>query len=248
VLKKMNGHSSLLSAESPKKLRGNCPSDFKARLKTPHYVVYYKYGETVNKGHGKNQKFSIVKALSDRFSDIWKLLSETTLFLSRTGELPTYDDQLRRLRSELQSSKKNNDAIQRIRSEIIELRKQLRLQGHDLSLGKQNLIIDTFRNDACAAEGFQRLVLFIGSENIFYIKGDENHIDLAAFLERHLEKAGAPGKAIRILEKHYLWFCRRGANLVLSGSDTETREDFERLKAIGEANSLMILKGLKGLR
>jgi hypothetical protein len=188
----------------------------------------------------------IVNALSDRFSDIWKLLSETTLFLSRIGELPSYEDMLRHWRSELQSSKRNNETIQRIRTEITELRKQLRLQGHDLSLGKQNLIIDTFRNDACTVEGFQRLVLFIGSENIFYIKGEENHIALAEFLERRLEKAS--GKVIRILEKHYLWFCRRGVNLILSGSDTETREDFERLKAIGEANSLMILKGLKGLR
>ncbi|MDR2053300.1 MAG: hypothetical protein LBP80_07785, partial [Treponema sp.] len=49
----------------------------------------------------------IVDALSDRFRDVWKLLSETSLFLSRAGEIEHYDSQLRQWRSELQSLNKN---------------------------------------------------------------------------------------------------------------------------------------------
>ena len=95
--------------------------------------------------------------LSDRFSDVWKLLSETTLFLSRTKESGVYEQQLRTWRADLQSSGRNPEAAQRIRSELTALRKSLRLQGYDLSLGGQNLIIDGFRNDACLGEGFRRV-------------------------------------------------------------------------------------------
>jgi hypothetical protein len=74
--------------------------------------------------------------LSDRFSDVWKLLSETTLFLSRTKEFGAHEQQLRTWRSDLQSSGQNPEVAQRIRSELTALRKSLRLQGYDLSPGR----------------------------------------------------------------------------------------------------------------
>jgi hypothetical protein len=98
------------------------------------------------------------------------------------------------------------------------------------------------------AEGFKRVVLFITDTDIFWLTGEDNHIALAGFLERQIETgAMAPGR-IQILSKHYLWFCRRGMDLILSGSDTEMKEDFEHLKAMGEANSLLFLSRLKKLR
>jgi hypothetical protein len=187
--------------------------------------------------------------LSDKFSDVWKLLSETTVFLSRTREFDIYEEQLRAWRSELQSSGRNTEAAQRIRSELTELRKHLRLQGYDLSLGRQNLIIDGFRNDACLGEGFRRVVIFIAADNIFSITGDDNHIVLAENLERRMEAETASRKIhIRILDRHYLWYRRDGHNLIFSGADTETAEDFERFSAMCRANSLLFLSGLKHLR
>jgi hypothetical protein len=186
--------------------------------------------------------------LSDKFSDVWKLLSETTVFLSRTKDLDTYEEQLRTWRLELQSSNGNPDIARRIRSDLTALRKNLRLQGYDLSLGRQNLVIDGFRNDASIGEGFRRVVVFISDSKIFFLTGEDNHITLAEFLEGQLEAEGqARKKQIRILDRHYLWYRRQGRNLILSGSDTETKEDFERLTAMCAANSLLFLGDLKGL-
>jgi hypothetical protein len=190
----------------------------------------------------------LMDMLSDRFSNVWKLLSETSVFLSRTNELEQYDTQLRSWRAELQTSRNNPEAVQRIRSEIIELRKSLRLQGYDLSLGSQNLILDGFRNDACMAEGFSRLVIFITNEGLYYIAGDDNHVTLADYLERRMAAENTPDRRRRVLDRHYLWYLRQGPNLIVSGSDTEGKEDFERLKAEVDANVFLFLSGLKRLR
>jgi hypothetical protein len=187
--------------------------------------------------------------LSDRFSDVWKLLSETSVFLSRTKEFDAYESQLRAWRSDLQSSGRNPEVAQRVRSDLIGLRKHLRLQGYDLSLGGQNLIIEGFRNDACLGEGFRRVVIVITDTGLFFLAGDENHITLTEYLDRQIEAAAAAGRQrIQIRDRHYLWYRRRGQDLVLSGADTETEEDFARFSAMCDANSLLFLGGLKGLR
>jgi hypothetical protein len=197
----------------------------------------------------KKKTGRLADILSDRFSDVWKLLSETTVFLSRTKESDAYENQIRTWRSELQSSSRNPEVAQRIRSELTALRKHLRLQGYDLSLGRQNLIIDGFRNDACLGEGFRRVVIFISDKELFFLAGDENHIALAEFLEKQVEaEINARKQRIRILDRHYLWYRRQGQDLILSGSDTETKEDFVRFSAMCDANSLLFLGGLKGLR
>jgi hypothetical protein len=185
--------------------------------------------------------------LSDRFADVWKLLSETTVFLGRTKEFYLYENQLRLWRSRLQVAPKNSGTAQRIRSEVVELRKQLRFLGYDLSLGRQNLLFDGFRNDTSLGEGFKRMVLFITAGNLLWLTGEENHVVLAGLLERKIETAMTHTRP-QITGKHYLWYHRRGRDLILSGSDTETKDDYERLKAMGEANSLFFLSRLKSLR
>jgi hypothetical protein len=181
--------------------------------------------------------------IQDRFSDNWRLLSETSGFLARTPIFGQYEDQLRQWRADLQRNGKDTEVTRRIRAEITELRKSLRLQGYDLSLASQQLVIDRFRNDAALGEGFRRVVIFFGEEDAYWLAGEDNHITLAELLERRLE-----GVSRNIRSKHYLWYRRDRGVLTLSGSDTETKEDFQRLKAMGEANSLIILAKLKALR
>ena len=190
----------------------------------------------------------IVDALSDRFRDVWKLLSETSLFLSRAGEIENYDGQLRQWRSDLQSLNKNVPEMQRIRLEIIALRKSLCLLGYDLSLCSQYLILDGFRNDTALGEGFRRVVLYLTTNTIYYLAGDSNHIELANYLERQLAAERVINACNRILDKHYLWYARQGQNLYLSGSDTEGKEDYDRLKAEVDATVFLFLRCLKKLR
>ena len=186
--------------------------------------------------------------LSDHFADVWKLLSETTLFLSRTKDSGNYENQLRSWRAELQAARRDQDRTQRVRSEIVELRKSLRLQGYDLSLASDQLRFEGFRNDACIREGFRRLVLFFTEDDMVWLTGEDNHVSLADFLELRLQTGSSSHRMVRIRERHFLWYRRRGRELVLSGSDTETKQDFARLEAIGDANSLLFLSKLKKLR
>jgi hypothetical protein len=187
---------------------------------------------------------SIANVLAEKFTDVWKLLSQTTLFLSRTKHLLQYEAQLREWRGMLQSSPNNTDVMRRVKAELVALRRSLREQGYDLSLGAQNLRFDGFRNDASLGEGFRRLVLFIGDGGVYWLSGEDNHIALSSFLDDRMDKL----KINTIRERHYLWYRRDGNDLVFSGSDTEDKEDFRRLERIGNANPLLLLSALKGLR
>jgi len=193
------------------------------------------------------KKFALGDLLSERFSDTWKLLSETTRFLERTPIFAQYEDTLRNWRLKLQNSGNDMEASRLIRQEITELRKLLRFQGYDLSLAKQNLIVEGFRNDASLAEGFRRVVIFFGDKDTIWLSGEENHITLDELLQQQFNAISSRND-FRIRSKHYLWYIRRGNDLVLSGSDSEKKEDFERLKAMAETNSLVILAALKDLR
>jgi len=73
---------------------------------------------------------------------------------------------------------------------------------------------------------------------LYWLSGEDNHIALADFLEARVDSLSTGGRPVRIRDRHYLWYRRRGNELVISGSDTETKEDFERLVARGEANML----------
>ena len=171
-------------------------------------------------------------------------MSSTTSYLSRTNIFGRYEQQLRRLLSELQQNAANPDEIEIIRKEIITLRKSLRSQGHDLSLGTLFISFQGFRNDSSMGSGFKRLVIHITEQRIFYICGQENHIELAEFLEK---KIGPMVRGTKCILRSYLWYAWKGNTLILSGSDTETKENFERLKAFGEVNTLFMLKWLKSL-
>jgi hypothetical protein len=185
--------------------------------------------------------------LSDRFSNEWKLLSETTLFLSRINELHSYENQLRALRSKLHNARGHKEVIRNVRRELTELRRHLRLEGHDLSLAKQHIVFDGFRNDTSLYDGFTRAVLFLTQNEIYWIGGTENHITLDSYLERQMSNLYLKERA-RITSKHFLWYKRDGNNLILSGSDSESKEDYAHLEAAGEANPFWFLSRLKNLK
>lgn len=187
---------------------------------------------------------SIASVFAEKFTDVWKLLSETTTFLSRTKLFMQYESQLRQWRATLQSSPHDSDVMRIVKRELVELRKSLREQGYDLSLGSRNLRFEGFRNDASLSEGFRRLVLFIGDGGVYWQEGEDNHIALSGFLDDRMDRM----RVSNIRERHYLWYRRVGSDLVFSGSDTEDKEDFRRLERIGNANPLLLLSALKGLR
>ena len=197
---------------------------------------------------GKKKPFKpqlISSLLHDHFSDTWKLLTETTWFLSRTPDFALYEDDLRSHRRDLQNAGMDADKQKRIRQDIIELRKSLRLEGYDLSLARQNLVLDGFRNDSSLGEGFRRVVIFFSDDNAYWLSGDDNHVTLSELLEMQLRSRD---HSFFIRSKHYLWYLRKGNKLIISGSDTETKDDFRRFEAMAEANSLKILSQLKYLK
>ena len=172
----------------------------------------------------------IATGLAERLASTWVLLSDTTNFLSRSSAFIQYESQLRELRQRLSSSKDNDKELREIRKELTELRAALRVQGYDLSLGALDLSIKGFRNDAAVAEGFKRIVIFIGIKELWYIAGEDNHQALHEFLESECERRHISN----IRQKHYLWYRWNHGLLMISGADSETAEDFEILKSWGE--------------
>jgi hypothetical protein len=86
-------------------------------------------------------KRNLGEYFSEKFTDTWKLLSDTNLFLSQAGILEKYDDELRNIRPSLQKLIKNSEDMKKVREEIINLRSRLRYQGLDLSLSGQSLFL-----------------------------------------------------------------------------------------------------------
>jgi hypothetical protein len=187
----------------------------------------------------------LATGLSERFASTWLLLSDTTNFLSRTSVFAQYESELMDMRRRLASAARNNEVEKAVRKELTELRTALRVQGYDLSLGKLDLSFQGFRNDASIVEGFRRLVIFIGKNGFWYAEGEDNHLELHRRLENAIAHSG-----VEVLAKHYLWYRWNNNQLVLSGSDTESKDDFEALKAWASQpeRRLFLLSRLKALR
>ena len=197
-----------------------------------------------------NIRTRLKNLLSEKTAGTWQLLSETDYFLSRAGLYSDYENQMMDLRARLNSASKSGKEkiIKEIHSELVDLRKELRLLGYDVSLGKYRLVFDGFRHDDSIREGFKRIVLFILDDCFLWLTGDANHIELADVLEQQITRhTQATAKKINIRGKHYLWYLRTKNELILSGADTETKADYEQLKAFGEASSLLFLSRLKNL-
>lgn len=190
-----------------------------------------------------SRETAVSRFLSDRFSSEWKLLAETEIFVSHTPEYAELESQFREWRERLRAIGGSDRDFVTIRSAIVSLRKELRLKGYDLSLAGKRLVVDGYRDDSATAQGFARAVVCFTDRGTFFLVGQANHVEIAETLENQLSRV--PGLTGR--EWHFLWYRRDSAGLVLSGSATETAQDFARLEARARANPMKLLSALRDL-
>jgi hypothetical protein len=185
---------------------------------------------------------------SGKINLYWKLLDETAALLTRTSVKSRFERQLAAIALRFQSAPANPANLKEIHGTLTELRKELRLLGYDLSMGRYTLILDGFRNDE-AHGSFARMVLAIDQNGAFYWKtGDGDHVTLFYLLEDSIMKIRSTKKIdLKIRAIHYLWFKKTKSTVTLSGSATETEEAYNQLKKYAEADNLLFLSRLKGL-
>jgi hypothetical protein len=186
------------------------------------------------------------RILTEAFASTWTLLSDTGTYLSRTSLFPHYENELRTLRRSLENARYDSDKQKLVRAQISFLRKSLREAGHDLSLASYSLAIKGSRNDAALSEGFRRLVLYVGTRQIYPLAGEANHVELYGILENRMAVLSKGGEG----QCHFLWFRWVGRLLELSGSDSESADSFETFKEYCEIpeNRLRILASMKSVR
>ena len=182
----------------------------------------------------------VLDLLAESFSSAWRLLSDTTNFLSRVGLLESHETDLRAWRDRLSRARNDARALAEVRAEVVALRRALREQGHDLRLGSRDAVLEGFRHDDALAEGFRRIALGAADEDVYWVAGDANHIELARQLE---EMCGARRRCLPYTP-HFLWYRWRNNVLVLSGSASETPEMFEAFRAYFATHKELLLRTL----
>jgi hypothetical protein len=181
--------------------------------------------------------------VSEKGNEVWGLINETILFIKRTAVRRRFEDSLTTLYARLQSAPVNPAILKEVHAALMELRKQIRRAGYDLSMGRYTLIFDGFHNDE-VFDRFNRMVLFIDHSGVFYWQtGDDNHVEQASQLKQRLQKKAE----YDIAEQHYLWFLWTKTTLTLSGSATEREDDYLRLQNRAQADPFLFLSRLKGL-
>jgi len=185
---------------------------------------------------------SALDNINEYFASVWTLMSDTTIFLSNNTKIfRHYEAQLRELRHRLELNRKDSEVLQEVRQELVIIRKALRMQGYNLRLGSLDLRLEGFRNDDAISEGFTRCVLFMTEDqDILYITGTANHIELDSALESRLAATGYRP----VIGKHFLWFKWANRVLILSGAASETKDDFEELRIYVEENKALMLRRL----
>jgi hypothetical protein len=183
---------------------------------------------------------SLFTRFAETVSSTWRLLSDTTNFLSRVNLLDEYEQDIRRMRERLTRGVHDPQAVRDVRGQVTALRRSLREQGHDLRLGSKDIAIEGWRHDDAMGEGFRRVVLGIADDDIYAIAGESNHIDLAEALEERC-RARRNCKPYRL---HCLWYRWRNDVLVLSGAASETSQQFQELKEYFSANKEFLLRKL----
>lgn len=181
--------------------------------------------------------------LTEDMKGVWALLNSTAVYLE-TGEMfEEYELMFQIWRKLLLINRNNADVFKEVRADIIQFRKALRNDGHDLRMSGKDLRITGFKSDDCIKYGYKRAVLYIGPKRISYLTGHENHIDLAERFFRLNEHTDE--KSYNNL--HYIWFRWHENFLDIAGSDTETKENFEILTNIIRRKKMIVLSMLKDI-
>jgi len=182
----------------------------------------------------------IFNRFAESISSTWRLLSDTTNFLSRMKLLDQYETELRAWRERLSRNRNSQQVAREVRRDIVELRKHLRASGYDLRLGSKDIALEGWRHDDAMAEGFRRIVLGIADTDVYYVAGDSNHNDLA-------EAQCRARRGCRPYNLHCLWYRWRANVLVISGAASETSEQFEEFRKYFERNKDFLLRKLSTL-
>ncbi len=180
--------------------------------------------------------------LREEFTNTWTLLNDTALYLQKAGLFNEYEIMLRKWRLYLQKEHHDVNKYVNIKKEIIKLRTQLRLEGHDLMLGNLDIVLKGFKSDDAQKFGFKRAILYFDHNNILYSSGSANHNDLI-----HEFQNTSKTKSINYSFIHSIWFRWNRNTLEIAGADSESAEDYEKLKNFILKNKMFVLKKLKNL-
>jgi hypothetical protein len=186
---------------------------------------------------------NIWNRLAESASSTWRLLSDTTNFLSRRDLLERYEPELRAWRDRLARGRNDALAVREVRDDVVALRRLLREQGLDLRLGSRDIALEGHRNDDATAEGFSRIVLGAAENDVYWVSGTANHIELATQLERQCQRL----KTCEPYGLHCLWYRWRNDVLVLSAAASENAEAFEDFKVYFETHRELLLRKLSRL-
>jgi hypothetical protein len=186
---------------------------------------------------------TIFNRLAESFSSTWRLLTDTTNFLSRINLLEKYETEVRTWRERISRFRNDQRAMLEVREEIVALRGFLREQGHDLRLGSKDIALEGYRNDDSMGEGFRRMVLGVAEDDLYWLTGEANHIELADMLERSCRGK----RSCKPYSLHCLWYRWRNNVLVLSGAASETAEMFEEFRRYFAENREYLLRRLSRL-
>ncbi len=181
--------------------------------------------------------------LAEGLASTWRLLSDTTNFLSRARILEEYEQELAAMRAQLYRFRKDPVTVRQVREQVVALRRELRARGYDLRLGSRDIALEGFRHDDAMGQGFRRLVLGVAENDVVALGGDLNHNELAALLDQRLARQ----RRDQAFSMHYLWYRWRNNVLVLSGAASETAESFEELKSYFAENKELLLRKLARL-
>lgn len=186
---------------------------------------------------------NLVNSIREEIASIWKLLNDTTIFLTRIKKFNEYENQIREWRSKLQRFRNNPNIRKEVRQSIIYLRNSFRSQGFDLKLGSKDVEVFGFMSDDALIYGFKRIVLVIDDDDLFYITGEDNHQTLMNLMALRLKVENI----YYFNNIHNLWFRWHNNILQFYGADSEGRESLEKFVEFVKNNKDFILKKMRNL-
>ncbi|MCG8569336.1 MAG: hypothetical protein MJB14_04280, partial [Spirochaetes bacterium] len=144
----------------------------------------------------------IINTFKEEIASTWTLLNDTTNFLMVLPIFAHHERTLKHWRDQLTQFSRNEEIYRQVKREIINLRKHLRLEGYDLRMGSKDIKFLGFKSDDAVIYGYKRMVLLIIDTNVYYLTGQENHLNLQSFLAHRYKITNISN----YLDLHNLWY------------------------------------------